>query len=119
MGAPGLICSGGREGRRQDVSDLIKAIMNVDRVIHEPSRLAILTAVDARGSVDFQPLQAITGMAKSNLSIHLSVLEAHGLVSLDKHFVEKRARTTVRLTADGKARLHAYRRLLGTTPKTI
>jgi len=101
------------------VSDVIKAIINIDRVIHEPSRLAILTAVDARGSIDFMPLQDITGLEMSNLSLHLVKLEADGLVSIEKHFVAKRPRTTVRLTADGKTRLRAYRRLLGTTPRTV
>ena len=46
-------------------------IRNFDRLVHDPSRLVILTALDACGASEFMPLQYVTGLSRGNLSLHL------------------------------------------------
>jgi DNA-binding transcriptional ArsR family regulator len=58
----------------------------LDRLIHEPARLALLTALTSCESADFLYLQRITGLSKGNLSSHLSKLEESGLVTVEKHW---------------------------------
>jgi DNA-binding transcriptional ArsR family regulator len=56
----------------------------VNRVIHEPARLAILTVLSACASADFTFLQSATGLSKGNLSVQITRLEEAGLISVDK-----------------------------------
>ena len=74
----------------------------LDRMIHEPARLAILTALSSCKSADFLFLQRITGLTKGNLSSHLSKLEEGGLINSQKDFVGKQTQTQLALTARGK-----------------
>jgi DNA-binding transcriptional ArsR family regulator len=79
--------------------------MELDRLIHEPARLAILTVLSSVRSADFVFLQRTTGLTKGNLSSHLTKLEEGGLVSIEKTFVLKKPHTRVALTTDGAARV--------------
>jgi DNA-binding transcriptional ArsR family regulator len=77
----------------------------VDRLIHEPARLAILTVLSSVKDADFTFLQRTTGLTKGNLSSHLTKLEAAGLVEIDKTFVGKKPNTKAALTPVGKKRV--------------
>src|SRR3954471_20240507 len=77
----------------------------VDRLVHEPARLAVMTVLAYVGDADFVFLQRATELTKGNLSSHLAKLEDAGLVKIEKRFVRKRPNTTVSLTATGKARV--------------
>jgi DNA-binding transcriptional ArsR family regulator len=77
----------------------------LDRLIHEPGRLAILTVLSSVEDADFVFLQRTTGLTKGNLSSHLTKLEEAGLVHIEKRFVYKKPNTNVALTADGKRRI--------------
>lgn len=77
----------------------------LDRLIHEPGRLAILTVLSSVRDADFVFLQRTTGLTKGNLSSHLTKLEAAGLVAIEKKFVHKKPNTNVALTATGKQRI--------------
>ncbi|MFC0627101.1 transcriptional regulator [Kribbella deserti] len=81
------------------------ADLNLDRLIHEPGRLAILTVLSSVKSADFLFLQRTTGLTKGNLSSHLTKLEDAGLVDIFKSFVRKKPNTSVALTALGKERI--------------
>ncbi|HEX2179976.1 MAG TPA: transcriptional regulator [Actinomycetota bacterium] len=81
-------------------SDLI-----VDRLIHEPGRLAILTLLSSVKSADFLFLQRTTGLTKGNLSSHLTKLEEASLVKISKRFVHKKPNTSVELTAVGREKI--------------
>jgi len=50
---------------------------------------------------DFLFLQRLTGLSKGNLSVHLSKLEAAGLVEIRKEFVGKKPRTVIRINEAG------------------
>jgi DNA-binding transcriptional ArsR family regulator len=77
----------------------------VDRLIHEPGRLAILTVLSSVRDADFVFLQRTTGLTKGNLSSHLTKLEDAGLVAIEKRFVRKKPNTNVALTAVGRQRI--------------
>lgn len=94
------------------MSTPFEAIAGLDRVVHEPGRLAILSALSACASADFVFLQRITGLSKGNLGAHLSRLEDAGLIATTKEFVGRVPRTTVILTEDGRERIEAYWREL-------
>lgn len=80
----------------------------LDRLIHEPGRLAILTVLSSVKAGDFVFLQRATGLTKGNLSSHLSKLEEAGLVKIEKKFVLKKPNTSVGLTPEGRKRTSAH-----------
>src|SRR4051812_10282966 len=77
----------------------------LDRLIHEPGRLAILTVLSSVKAADFVFLQRATSLTKGNLSSHLTKLEEAGLVKIEKRFVRKKPNTNVALTAVGRRRI--------------
>src|SRR4051794_4275574 len=77
----------------------------LDRLIHEPGRLAILTVLSSVRDADFVFLQRATGLTKGNLSSHLTKLEEAGLIKIVKRFVSKKPNTNVVLTEVGKQRI--------------
>ena len=50
----------------------------LDRLIHEPGRLAILTVLSSASDADFLFVQRATGLTKGNLSSHLTKLRRRG-----------------------------------------
>ena len=80
----------------------------LDRLIHEPARLAILTVLSSVQAADFVFLQRTTGLTQGNLSSHLTKLEEAGLVRIEKAFVQKRPNTSVALTPLGKERIATH-----------
>ena len=83
------------------MTESYEELSHLDKRIHEPARLAIMTALSACTSADFTYLQRLTGMTQGNLSGHLAKLEEAGLVKLEKRFVNKRPCTAVRITPEG------------------
>ena len=77
----------------------------LDRLIHEPGRLAILTVLASVRDADFLFLLRATGLTKGNLSSHLAKLEDAGLVAIEKRFIRKKPNTNVTLTAVGRQRI--------------
>jgi DNA-binding transcriptional ArsR family regulator len=90
------------------VSEPFREIARLDKLLHEPARLAIISALSACQAADFVFLQRLTGLSKGNLSGHLSKLEAGGMVEIHKEFVGKLPRTVVNLTETGRHRAEAY-----------
>ena len=81
----------------------LEGLVTVDRLVHEPARLAILTALSACGKADFRFLQSITGLPQGNLSGHLARLEEGGLLTIEKGFKGKYPQTRLRITPAGRA----------------
>lgn len=87
-------------------------IANLDRVIHDPTRLAILTALSSCEEADFLFLQRLIGLTKGNLSGHLSKLEQAELVNIRKTFQGKRPITYLSLTPAGKEAIETHWQVL-------
>jgi DNA-binding MarR family transcriptional regulator len=94
------------------MSNDLRGVTTLDRLIHEPARLLIVTILVSVTSADFLFLQRETGLTKGNLSAHLSKLEAAGYVQIEKTFKGKLPLTVCKLTSAGKSALKAYRQQL-------
>jgi len=86
----------------------VEQIATLDRLIHEPARLAILTALSACRSAEFPFLARITGLTAGNLSSHLTRLEEGGLLTVAKGYRGRVPATTVALSAVGRAAIDAH-----------
>jgi DNA-binding transcriptional ArsR family regulator len=100
-------------------------LVAADKLVHEPARLAILTALSACESADFVFLQRLTGLQPGNLSQHLGKLEQAGLIALNKAFAGKYPQTTAQITGAGRtaidehwARLDALKNAARKWPRT-
>lgn len=87
----------------------VAALADVDRLIHEPARLVIVTILYTAESADFTFLLRETGLSKGNLSSHLARLEEAGYVEIEKTYRGKVPLTLCRLTETGRAAYHTYR----------
>jgi DNA-binding MarR family transcriptional regulator len=92
------------------VDNDLRSLTELDRLIHEPARLLIVTILSTVASADFLFLQRETGLTKGNLSAHLSKLEEAGYVKIEKTFKGKLPMTVCRLTPAGQKALSQYRR---------
>jgi DNA-binding transcriptional ArsR family regulator len=90
------------------VNALKRLCDDLDPLLHERARLAIVSMLGAVDSLTFTELRANLEMTDGNLSVHLTKLEQKGYVSIDKHFVGRRPQTTCRLTRDGRRALTRY-----------
>jgi DNA-binding MarR family transcriptional regulator len=81
----------------------------LDGVLHEPSRLGILTALVARpAGVAFTELTRLCSLTDGNLSRHLDRLAKAGLIEVRKGYDGRRPLTTCKITAVGRRRFREY-----------
>jgi len=91
------------------MTDDLRRVTELDRLIHEPARLLIVTILSTVESADFLFLQRETGLTKGNLSAHLSKLEDAGYVKIQKTFKGKLPLTICKLTSAGMKAVAQYR----------
>ena len=84
-------------------------IGNIDRLIHEPGRLMIMSYLSVVESADFLFLKRQTGFTWGNLSAHISKLEKAGYIEVTKEFVDKKPHTVLHLTEPGRTAFDRYR----------
>jgi len=90
----------------------LRDLADVDRVIHEPARLVIVTILYAAESVDFLYLLRETGLSKGNISTHVAKLEQADYIVVEKRFRGKIPQTVYRLTDKGRTAFEAYHQRL-------
>jgi DNA-binding MarR family transcriptional regulator len=90
------------------MSNVFEEIAGLDKLIHEPARLSILTILSVNQSVDFLALQRLTGLTSGNLSVHLSKLDEGKLITLEKQFVDKKPKTQIQITKKGQQELNKH-----------
>lgn len=83
---------------------------DLDRVIHEPARLLIVTHLAVVEEADFLYLLKATELTKGNLSTHLAKLEEAGYIEIEKAYRGKIPLTLARLTRKGLAAFEGYRK---------
>ena len=93
---------------RTQVQPAAKGLPELDRVIHERVRLAIVSALAARDAMSFNELKGLLNTTDGNLSVHARRLEHAGYVSCAKTFEGRLPKTTYRLTAEGRRALQRY-----------
>ncbi len=81
---------------------------DLDRTIHEPARLRILTLLSGVDEADFNFLLNTVGLTKGNLSSHMDKLEKAGYVTIVKTFNGRIPHTDFSLTPEGRNALEKY-----------
>lgn len=88
-------------------------ISRLNPVIHERARLGILSLLAAQPALSFTELKSFLDLTDGNLSVHLRILEKAGFVALEKKFVERKPKTTVKITRKGTLAFEHYVEVLG------
>jgi DNA-binding MarR family transcriptional regulator len=86
--------------------------LQLDRVIHERGRLAIMSMLAASPELSFTELRDTLEMTDGNLTTHMRTLQEAGYVSIAKSYRNRRPLTTVSLTAAGRQAFADYVALL-------
>ena len=86
--------------------------LQLDRVIHEKGRLAILSLLAASPRLSFTELRDALNMTDGNITAHIRTLQEAGYVSVTKAFQGGRPLTTFALTASGRKAFANYINLL-------
>ena len=81
---------------------------DLDRVIHERMRLAIVSALAANSTLTFRELRSLLQATDGNLSVHARKLEEAGYVACEKSFEGRVPKTEYRLTAEGRRAFEKY-----------
>lgn len=88
--------------------DKLQAILDLDRLVHEPARLAILSVLSGVEWAEFKMVENLTRLTKGNLSSHLVKLEEGGYVAIHKGYRGKVPQTTLAITKQGQQALDRY-----------
>lgn len=86
--------------------------LQLDRVIHEKGRLAIMSMLAASPELAFTELRDALSMTDGNLTTHIRTLQESGYVSVSKSYANNRPLTTCSLTTAGKKAFAGYINLL-------
>ena len=84
----------------------------LDRLIHEKGRLAIMSMLAASPELSFTEMRDTLAMTDGNLTTHLRALQQEGYVSVTKSYQNNRPLTTCSLTVTGRKAFAAYIDLL-------
>jgi DNA-binding MarR family transcriptional regulator len=84
----------------------------LDKVIHEKSRMAIMSTLASCVELSFTGLRDTLGMTDGNLTTHIRTLQKSGYVSVSKRFSDNRPLTTCALTREGREAFGGYVDLL-------
>ena len=94
------------------MNEALHTLSDLDRVIHEPSRLLLVALLSSLESADFLFLLRESHLTKGNLTVHLSKLEEAGYILIEKTIRGKLPHTEYRLTDQGRAAFESYRQNL-------
>jgi DNA-binding HxlR family transcriptional regulator len=84
------------------------AASNFDRLIHERTRLAIVSALAVNSTLAFNELKELLRVTDGNLSVHARKLEDAGYIGCTKSFAGRMPKTEYRLTSVGRRALEKY-----------
>jgi len=82
--------------------------VNLDRLVHERTRLAIVSALAVNQSLTFNELKELLHATDGNLSVHARKLEDAGYISCTKSFAGRMPKSEYRLLAAGRRALEKY-----------
>ena len=86
--------------------------LQLDRVIHEKGRLAIMSALAGTAELSFTELRDTLDMTDGNLTTHIRTLQEEGFISVAKSYQNNRSLTTCSLTKAGRKAFTGYIDLL-------
>jgi len=91
-----------------DIERMAKTLTNLDKILHEKTRLAISTILFHKGKVNFNTLRRLLETSEGNLATHLKKLEQAGYIKVEKRFVGRKPQTLYQLTNKGKKAYQNY-----------
>ena len=94
---------------QEEVKIGVNSLTDIDPLIHAPARLTVMTYLYVVESLDFVYLKRVTDLSWGNLSTHLTKLEEAGYVHITKSFQDKKPKTMIQLTDQGRAAFRAYK----------
>ncbi|MDP9359861.1 MAG: transcriptional regulator [Acidobacteriota bacterium] len=94
-------------------------IPDFDRLIHEKTRLAMVSALAVNPTLTFNELKAILKTTDGNVSVHARKLEEASYLSCKKSFAGRVPRTEYSLTAAGRRALERYLNHMEALIKTV
>ncbi len=106
-GKPGAFRAA-REDRSRRIAIGNPPAVNLDRIIHERTRLAIISALAVNHSLSFNELKQLLRVSDGNLSVHARKLEDAGYVGCTKSFAGRVPKTEYRLMPAGRRALEKY-----------
>jgi predicted ArsR family transcriptional regulator len=86
--------------------------LQLDRIIHEKGRLAIMSLLAATPQLSFIEMRDTLQMTDGNLTTHMRTLQEAGYVSVTKEFRGGRSLTSYALTGPGRRAFANYISLL-------
>ena len=86
--------------------------LNLDRVIHEKGRMAIMALLAATPEMSFTELRDTLSMTDGNITTHIKTLQQAGYVGVTKSVQNNRPLTTCSLTTAGRSAFKDYVELL-------
>ncbi len=86
--------------------------LQLNRVIHEKGRLAIMSALAAAPDLAFTELRDLLDMTDGNLTTHVRTLQQEGYISVTKSYQNNRPLTSCALTPAGRKAFAQYIDLL-------
>ena len=89
-----------------------EAFLQLNRVIHEKGRLAIMSMLAAAPELSFMELRNALAMTDGNLTTHIRALQQEGYVAVAKSYQHNRPHTTCSLTVAGRKAFAEYIDLL-------
>jgi DNA-binding transcriptional ArsR family regulator len=95
---------------KNNIRDEIHTPDSIDKLIHEPARLNIMTHLYVVESADFLFMMRQTGLTFGNLSAHMSKLEEAGYIDIIKEFVGKKPHTMLKNSSMNFKRLEDERK---------
>ena len=93
----------------KEEKDELHPLADLDKVIHSPARLMIMTYLYVTDSVDYVYLTHLTGLTWGNLATHVGKLEEEGYVEVEKTFVDKKPYSVIKLTKKGRDAFKVYK----------
>ncbi len=101
-----------RDEKQKRVSAVLRPVENsaaeLDQLIHERTRLGIVSALAVNPALTFNELKALLRITDGNLSVHARKLEDAGYVSCTKSFSGRLPKTQYRLSSLGRRALEKY-----------
>ncbi len=94
-------------------------LLKLDRLIHDPTRLLILTFLYPVAKLDYLYLQKQLKLTAGNLSAHLGRLEKAGYVAVEKRFKGKYPQTLCGMTKKGREALELYAQMLKEVSRVV
>lgn len=94
--------------KTKSIENPVEAIPDLDRLIHEKTRLAIVSALAVNDSLSFNEMKAILGTTDGNVSVHTRKLEEAKYLTCRKSFEGRMPKTEYSLTAAGRRALEKY-----------